>query len=143
MTSYVSADIRRIVTERANDTCEYCLIHSSDTHVGLQVDHVISEKHGGKTQLDNLALACAFCNRFKGSDVGSISKETKEFVRFFNPRVDKWQDHFEIDSYRVVGRTLVGEVTLFILKLNEPDRIIERQLLQMAGRGWPPQIGDV
>jgi 5-methylcytosine-specific restriction endonuclease McrA len=37
-----------------------------------QVDHVIAEKHGGQTALDNLALSCTVRNRQKGSDISSI-----------------------------------------------------------------------
>ncbi len=43
MTSYVSAELRRLVAARAQGLCEYCLIHESDTFVGCQIDHVISE----------------------------------------------------------------------------------------------------
>ena len=70
--SYVSAPLRRQVAERADALCEYCLIAETDTFFGCEVDHIISEKHGGATQLDNLAYACTFCNRHKGSDIGSI-----------------------------------------------------------------------
>ncbi len=55
MSSYVSADLRRLVTSRAQSLCEYCLIHEDDTYLGCQVDHVISEKHGGPTELENPA----------------------------------------------------------------------------------------
>lgn len=67
MTSYVPAELRRLVEERARNICEYCLIHVDDTFFGCQVDHIIAEKHGGLTVDDNLSLACTFCNRAKGS----------------------------------------------------------------------------
>ena len=73
MSSYVSAELRRHVSERAELICEYCLIHEDDTFFGCQVDHVVSEKHGGETSSENLAYACAFCNRAKGTDLGSIA----------------------------------------------------------------------
>lgn len=57
MGSYVPTELRRLVAERADHICEYCLIHERDTYAGCQVDHVISEKHGGPTEADNLALA--------------------------------------------------------------------------------------
>jgi len=61
-----------LVVARADHLCEYCLIHEEDTFFGCEVDHIISEKHGGPTTADNLADACVFCNRAKGSDVASI-----------------------------------------------------------------------
>jgi 5-methylcytosine-specific restriction endonuclease McrA len=70
--TYISAELRRLVTSRAGQICEYCFIHEDDTLYGGEVDHIISEKHDGATTEDNLALACFFCNRRKGSDLGSI-----------------------------------------------------------------------
>ena len=72
MSSYVSAELRRLVANRADHLCEYCLIHEDHTYFGCQMDHIISEKHGGPTEVDNLAYACVFCNRAKGSDIGSM-----------------------------------------------------------------------
>ena len=73
MSSYVSTELRRQVVGRAAGLCEYCMIHESDTYLGCQVDHIVSEKHGGPTISENLAYACVFCNRAKGSDVGSVT----------------------------------------------------------------------
>jgi len=70
-----------MVESRAGHVCEYCLIHANDVFVGCQVDHIISEKHGGPTVSVNLAFACSYCNRQKGSDVGSIDKVTGQFIR--------------------------------------------------------------
>jgi len=93
MTSYVPNRLRRTVSRRARHACEYCLIAESDTIVGCQVDHVVSEKHGGRTEAANLAYACAFCNRYKGSDLASVDNRTGSLVRLFNPRSDRWSDH--------------------------------------------------
>ena len=84
MTSYVSADLRRLVASRAGGVCEYCLIHEDDTYTGCQVDHIISEKHGGLTAPENLAYACTLCNRAKGTDVGSVAWTPSGFIRLFN-----------------------------------------------------------
>ena len=129
MTTYISAEIRRTVTKRAAGRCEYCRMRESDTFLGFQIDHVISEKHGGKTVESNLALACIFCNRFKGTDIGSIADSTGEFTRFFNPRVDRWSEHFTFQVFRIVAMTPVGETTCAILKFNDPDRILEREAI--------------
>lgn len=87
--TYIPVALRRFVEEQSNGICEYCLIDENDTILGCQVDHIISEKHGGPTTAENLAYACTFCNRFKGTDVGSIDWENNEFSRFFNPRIDR------------------------------------------------------
>ena len=133
MSSYVSAELRRLVTARADGLCEYCLVHESDTFVGCTIDHVISEKHGGLTIAENLALACAFCNRRKGTDLGSVT-QNGELVRLFNPRADRWTDHFVIEGVRIVGRTDIGHATARLLGVNDADRLLEREALLAVGR---------
>jgi len=132
--SYINVELRKLVTSRAERLCEYCLIHEDDTFYGCQVDHIISEKHGGLTIAENLAYACTFCNRYKGSDVGSIVLPTSEFSRFFNPRLDRWGEHFALDGVMIVALTDIGNVTAKILDFNNADRLLERQTLQTMGR---------
>lgn len=134
MTSYVSADLRRVVMTRSRRRCEYCLIHEDDTYLGCQVDHVIAEKHGGPTAIDNLSYACTFCNRAKGTDLGSIASETGELVRFFNPRTDDWTEHFRLEGVQIEPLTDIAEVTARILGFNDADRLLEREALQLVGR---------
>lgn len=136
MEKYLSEDLRNRVAARADHFCEYCLIHEDDTFFGCQVDHIVSVKHGGPTEIDNLAYACAFCNRQKGSDIGSIVWRTGEFVRFYNPRKDNWKDHFRLNGARIDSLTDIGEVTVRILGLNETDRILERDTL-IAVKRYP------
>ena len=132
--TYVSVALRQLVRTRAKSLCEYCLIREEDTYFSCQVDHVISEKHGGATQESNLAYACSYCNRNKGSDIGSIAWETQRFCRFFNPRVDRWRDHFRLDGIRITGLTPIGEVTARILDFNHVDRLVERAELAALGQ---------
>ena len=80
--------------KRAKHCCEYCLIYEDDSYLGMQIDHIIAEKHGGQTHEANLSLSCSFCNRAKGSDVASIDWPNHDVVRFYNPRTDVWQEHF-------------------------------------------------
>ncbi len=138
MTSYVAAELRRLVESRANRLCEYCLIHEDDTYLGCQVDHVIAEKHGGATTADNLSYACVFCNRAKGTDIGSIAPSTGEFTRFYNPRSDVWAVHFSLNGITIEPRTPIGETTVRILGFNEVGRILERETIQSIGR-YPPE----
>ena len=125
----ISREIRRQVSERADSLCEYCLISEADTFFGCHVDHIISVKHEGTTTVDNLAYACVVCNRQKGSDLGSINWETKELVRFFNPRTDRWSDHFILEGAKITACTPIGEVTVRILRFNSDSQITERQTL--------------
>jgi hypothetical protein len=137
--THISAELRRLVAARADRLCEYCLIAEDDTGFGCAVDHVISEKHGGSTDAGNLAYACVFCNRAKGSDVGSIDLESGQFVRFFNPRSDRWLDHFDLIGDRIEPLTAIGRVTARILGLNDRERLLERGTLREAGRYPTPE----
>jgi hypothetical protein len=133
MSRYISPEVRREVAARADSLCEYCLIAEEDTFFGCEVEHIISLKHGGSSALENLAYACTFCNRHKGSDVGSVS-ESGEFSRFFNPRTDRWADHFQLGQTIIRPLTIIGEVTARILQFNHSDQLLERQALLAVGR---------
>lgn len=139
MSSYIAARLRRDVRSRTGGVCEYCLIHERDTFFGCQIDHIIGEKHGGQTVLENLALACTICNRAKGSDVGSVDPATLEFVRFYNPRVDAWKDHFEIRGDEIVAKSRIGDVTARLLGFNVAERRLERAALIATLRYPPPE----
>ncbi len=127
MSRYLNRKPRNLVEKRAEAICEYCLITIEDTYFGGEVDHIIGIKHDGETEADNLALACQPCNRNKGSDIGSLSQRTKNLVRFFNPRTDKWSAHFRLSGANIKPLTEIGEVTSRILGLNEVERLKERQ----------------
>ncbi len=134
MSSHVSESLRSELAARADYLCEYCLIHETDTFFGCEVDHVISVKHGGTSEANNLAYACMFCNRRKGSDTGSIDWETGEFVRFFNPRSDRWADHFGLNGASIESQTAIGAVTARILGFNDADRALEQEILIAVNR---------
>jgi len=125
MARWISADLRQKVAQRANQLCEYCLITEADSFYGCEVDHIVSLKHGGASEENNLAYACAVCNRAKGSDVGSISA-SGEFTRFFNPRTDHWSEHFRLQGSRIEPLTTIGEVTARIFHFNDSARLHER-----------------
>ncbi len=135
--THIPADLRRKVSARAQEICEYCLMAEEDTFFGCQADHIISEKHGGATDAANLAWACVCCNQAKGSDIGSIHWDSGTFVRFFNPRSDAWSDHFQLSETRIVPLTPIGMVTARILGFNNAERIFERQALRELNR-YPP-----
>jgi hypothetical protein len=129
---YVSTALRQMVRERAGGRCEYRLYPEEMSFLAFEVEHIVAEKHGGATTVDNLALACPYCNRFKGTDLGSLDPETGQLTPFFNPRTQRWDEHFRFDGARIVPLTPEGRVTVAILQLNHPDRILERQRLIQA-----------
>ncbi len=132
-----SADLRRQVVIRSSNRCEYCLIHQEDAIAAHQIDHVIAEKHGGATSLENLALSCVLCNRRKASDLSSLDSENDRVTPLFNPRTQLWPEHFLIDDDCIVGLTPVGRTTVHFLQLNSDQRVAERRDLINCDR-FPP-----
>ena len=62
--TYVSTELRREVTDRAGSCCEYCKLAQVDYPFAFHVEHIISEKHNGGSEPDNLALSCPPCNAY-------------------------------------------------------------------------------
>lgn len=133
-TTRISAHLRRNVRERAGERCEYCLLADADGYFSHEPDHVIAEKHGGATTFDNLAWSCFDCNRFKGSDIASLDPASGELVPLFNPRTQRWSDHFQLAGPVIVALTAMGRATERLLKLNLPARIEVRETLARVGR---------
>lgn len=131
--SRISANLRELVIKRAKGKCEYCLIYQDFSIYSHEIDHIIAVKHGGKTVAENLALACLFCNRYKGSDFATIEPNTAEVTLFFNPRRQKWTEHFILAKSIIEGTTVTGQATARLLKFNISIRILERQTLINEG----------
>ena len=129
----VGSELRLSVAERAARKCEYCRIHESDVAFSHEVDHIVSRQHGGETVVENLAYACMICNRFKGTNIASVDAMGR-IVPLFNPRVDRWAEHFRLADAVIQPLTPRGEVTVTLLRMNMAERVIERRMLQLLGR---------
>ena len=138
MTTRPSADLRRQVIAQAGNCCEYCLLPQAFAASTHQVDHVIAEKHGGQTVVENLALSCTVCNRRKASDISSLDPLTGALVPLFHPRTQSWTAHFRLDGVHIEGVTAEGRTTVAFLQLNAMERLLERARLLQAGR-YPPR----
>jgi HNH endonuclease len=133
MTTYLSATLRQLVSQRASGACEYCRIHQTFSIYSHEIDHVIAIKHGGESTDDNLVLACLPCNRHKGSDLTSIDPLTGVITPLFNPRTQIWSEHFQIEGGSILGITAIGRTTIFLLQIDEISRIQLRQALSVQG----------
>ena len=66
----------------------------------------------------------------KGSDVATFLDDRRTAVRFYNPRIDTWNDHFSVEPTGLLTAiTDIGAGTSKVLDLNHPDSIIERREL--------------
>jgi 5-methylcytosine-specific restriction endonuclease McrA len=124
----ISAALRRQVRERARERCEYCLLAEVRAFFPHEPDHIVALKHGGQTSPENLALACFDCNRFKGSDIASIDPVSGVLAPLFNPRTQRWTDHFRLRDGHISPLTPVGRATVSLLRLNLTQRIVVRRI---------------
>jgi 5-methylcytosine-specific restriction endonuclease McrA len=136
MKVYFSEQVRQFIAERAGYRCEYCKVRQADAFIRFEIDHVISQKHGGGSEIENLAFACPHCNSHKGSDLTTYLDSYQDIVPLYNPRIQNWQDHFSTETGVIVALTRIGQASIKLLQLNDPDRVMLRELLYLQGY-WP------
>jgi hypothetical protein len=129
----ISASLRQLVKERAGSCCEYCRIGEYNFFKPHEIDHIVAEKHRGPTQAHNLCVCCFDCNRRKGSDICSLDIDTGDLTALFNPRQHVWSEHFRLIREYTEPYTPIGRVTVFLMGLNELERLSHRRLLIDAG----------
>ena len=137
--TYLPAAVRRQVYERADGRCEYCRLAETDAFFAHEPDHIISEKHGGDSTINNLALSCQGCNNYKYVKTLARDPVTKRDAPLFHPRRDVWREHFawSVDSLQLLGLTPTGRATVAALKLNREGVINLRYLLTFIGKHPP------
>jgi len=119
----VPSSLRKQVRQRAGQRCEYCRIPEVYTSFPFQADHIISLKHDGPTTYENLVWACFWCNNRKGSDVAAYDDITNQLAPLFNPRLQLWDDHFDVDEGAIIGKTPIGRATARLLKMNHHSQV--------------------
>jgi hypothetical protein len=120
---------RALVRTRARNCCEYCILPQDGCSLTHHIEHVIARQHGGTDDPDNLALACHRCNLRTGPNLTGIDPITGEIVSLFNPRRDRWLDHFRLTGPVIEGVTAVGRTTIKVLSMNDTRRIERCELL--------------
>ncbi len=128
MKQRISNEQKQFVAKRADFRCEYCLLPDRDTLIRFHIEHIRSVKHGGSNELENLAYACPDCNYYKGTDLGTFLHDHENIIRFFNPRIDNWFDHFESIEGVLHSKTDIGTATIKIFQINQFDRIQIRKM---------------
>ena len=130
----MDAHLRSLVRKRAGDRCEYCLLpQSAASFLRFHVEHIRARQHGGTDDPDNLALACPDCNAHKGPNLTAIDPDTNQLVQLFNPRIDRWTEHFTHVGAVLQGVSAVGRATVALLMMNDPDRVEMRAEIAKAG----------
>jgi hypothetical protein len=104
----------------------------------LQIDHVQPKAKGGSDTEDNLCLACELCNQYKWTKTEGLDPQNGETVALFNPRQQKWHEHFmwSDDGTEIMGLTGCGRATVIAFRLNNGIALTVRRNWVKAG--WHP-----
>jgi hypothetical protein len=127
-------ELRLAARERAGRRCEYCRLPDVlPPTLRFHLEHVLARQHGGATTLENLAWSCQRCNERKGPNLSGVDPDTSVVVRLFNPRQERWEEHFAFEGPKVVGRTATGRATVWLLEVNSEERLRWRSALRRYG----------
>jgi 5-methylcytosine-specific restriction endonuclease McrA len=102
------------VAQRAGHRGEYCHAPEVVFNFSFEVEHITPTASSGSDNFANLALACRSCNLQKASRMKGSDADSQEEVRLFDPRGDRWEEHFQVDpeSGDIEGRTAIGRATV-------------------------------
>ncbi|MEH1859125.1 MAG: HNH endonuclease [Nostoc sp.] len=104
----------------------------------MTYDHIHPRSKGGETIFANLCLACRSCNEFKADSTEAIDPLSGEKTPLFNPRQQRWSEHFawNADATRVEGLTTTGRATIVCLRMNNPVIVVARRRWTISN--WHP-----
>lgn len=139
MSETVSEKLRRLVTMRARGLCEYCRTPENFAPERFSLEHIQPRAVGGPTSEGNLALACQGCNSYKSVKTTAQDPETKAVVPLFDPRRQRWREHFawRAENLEVEGLTATGRATVALLRLNRSQLCNLRYALSAIQRHPP------
>lgn len=123
------------VALRAGHRCEYCHAPEAVFNFAFEVEHILPSARGGTKGPANLALACRCCNLRKSVHVTGIDPQSGLEMRLFQPREDKWDEHFRVDteSGRIDGLTPVGPAAVARLEMNSQIQVAARRQWMRLG----------
>ena len=137
----ISDATRARVREQAHNQCGYCRVEDQYVYAPMEIDHITHQSEGGSDDESNLWLACPRCNGFKSAQTHGVDPESGQHIRLFNPRQQKWLEHFSWgdDRAEIMGLTACGRATVEALQLNfAPNLELRRQFVKA---GWYPPTG--
>lgn len=126
------------VALRAGHRCEYCRAPEAVINFPFEVEHIVPESRGGVDTESNSALACRSCNLHKAAHVSARDSESQLVVRLFQPREDRWEEHFQFNFKigTITGLTAIGRATVTRLDMNSKPQMAARR--QWARLGFFP-----
>jgi hypothetical protein len=137
----VGQRLRAQVLVNAGGRCGYCRLSEEITGTPLEIEHNMPEAHGGPTRRPNLWAVCRYCNLLKSDRVSAADPETSTEVPLFNPRAQRWSEHFFWieGGLRIQGTTPTGRATVAALALNRALLVCASTYWVSAGWHPPPE----
>ncbi len=135
----IPQQLRRLVGQRAEGFCEYCLCPESCATQRHSIEHIQPQSLGGLSLADNLALSCQGCNGAKYNKTHALDSLTRQLAPLFHPRQHLWNEQFAWtpDCLRLIGLTPTGRATIEELELNRAGVMRLRRLLLLDGEHPP------
>jgi hypothetical protein len=128
MSDHIPQRLQARVRRRAGGVCEYCRLPQWSQEATFHIDHILPLADGGRTVFSNLAMACVTCSLKKAARTHVGDPRSNRLVRLFNPRREKWTDHFRwTQSWRIVGITPTGRAAVRALGMNRPAVVLIRR----------------
>jgi len=72
-------------------------------------------------------LSCHHCNLHKGPNLSGVDPQDGRIGRLFNPREDRWEEHFETRGLLLLGLTSTGRITVSVLAMNSQAQLETRR----------------
>ncbi len=137
---YISPSLRQQIADSDKNRCSYCQTQVAVVGNTLELDHIIPIHAGGASQAQNLCLACSSCNQAKSSKISAIDPVSEKTEKIFNPRQQKWQDHFRwiAGETKIEGITAIGRATVMALNMNRS--LIVKTRARWVKAGWHPPM---
>ena len=134
----ISEALRIKIRQVAEQRCGYCLSRRGLVLGVLEIEHIVPLAKGGTDEEANLWLSCSLCNRYKATQIAANDPLAGATVPLFNPRKDKWHDHFgwSSDGVLILSSTAKGRATIEALPMNNELAVEVRRNWVLAG--WHP-----
>jgi hypothetical protein len=114
--------IKRGLLDFSRNKCCYCEVNIKEESKYLEVEH-FHHKNIYKDEVmewDNLLPACKRCNGQKGDH------DTKK-EPIIDPTIVDPKKHLKYWRYRIKGSDGLGKITVSVLNLNDPDRLVTKR----------------
>lgn len=120
----------------ADSRCDYC--RTPQPYALELIPSEMTPPTDETVTFEKVHLLCFYCNKFIQNHAKAFDPVTLTQVALFNPRKDKWYEHFtwSTDYQQIVGLTPVGRATSLLLRLHDPYHMQLRQI--GLKEGWHP-----